>query len=127
MKPRLQFRQRTGFTLTELLVVIAIITILVALLLPAIAAVKCKAYRVVCLNNNRQIGVAVHLYAMNNRDYLPHPNWRDDIGDLYRGWLYTPTNRNPPNMDKAPLNTNPLPAWTMSSANRWRRRPWSEC
>ena len=61
----------TGFTLIELLVVIAIIAVLAALLLPALAAAKDKAYRVQCMNNLHQMGVAEFIYAGENRDLLP--------------------------------------------------------
>ena len=57
----------------ELLVVIAIIGILAALLLPVLSRAKERARRIHCLNNMRQIGFAMHLYASDNRDLLPPP------------------------------------------------------
>ena len=60
----------TGFTLIELLVVIAIIAILAAILLPVLAAAKARAQSVGCINNLRQLGIGMTLYAGDNNDYV---------------------------------------------------------
>jgi prepilin-type N-terminal cleavage/methylation domain-containing protein len=73
---------KTAFTLIEMLVVIAIISILAALLLPALARAKDKAYRIACLNNLRQIGIYLQIYTEDNRDYFPaHRNQNLDTKD----------------------------------------------
>ena len=64
-------RNTAGFTLIELLVVIAIIGILAAMLVPALAKSKQKAYCISCTSNMRQTATAVHLFAGDNGDYLP--------------------------------------------------------
>ncbi len=55
-------KRRSGFTLIELLVVIAIIAVLIALLLPAVQAAREAARRAQCVNNLKQLGLAIHNY-----------------------------------------------------------------
>ena len=73
----------SGFTLIELLVVIAIIAILAAMLLPALAKAKQKGQSTVCLNDLKQVGLAMLMFADENEDMVP----RGTAGNSRRWWL----------------------------------------
>lgn len=71
-------RRAPGFTLIELLVVIAIIAILAGLLMPVLSNAKAKGNSIKCLNNIRQLGVALTLYAGDNDGHYPARRERED-------------------------------------------------
>ena len=70
---------RRGFTLIELLVVIAIIAILAAILFPVFAKAREKGRQTSCLNNLRQIVIAMRIYTHDHDQYFPSPEtvWSD--------------------------------------------------
>jgi prepilin-type N-terminal cleavage/methylation domain-containing protein len=74
---------RVAFTLIELLVVIAIIGILASMILPSLTRAKQKARVMQCINNLRQIGMGIQMYAHDNKDYFPAGYLHDSEGRTY--------------------------------------------
>lgn len=79
--------KRCAFTLVELLTVVAIIALLLAIIMPAMRRVKMHAKRLVSKNNMRQIGIAVSLYAEDNRGQFPLTTHTES--DEHKTWIYT--------------------------------------
>ncbi|MCM8535603.1 MAG: type II secretion system GspH family protein [Lentisphaeraceae bacterium] len=71
------------FTLIELLVVVAIIGILSSILLPALGKARARVQASVCLNNQRQISIAMISYIVDHNDYAPDDNKDDGSGERW--------------------------------------------
>lgn len=86
--------RKHGFTLVELLTVIAIIGVLAGIIIPVASNVRMTANRAKCASNMRQIGTGLHLYANDNKGYLPMTteSTLGAIGDreeeIKASWIY---------------------------------------
>jgi prepilin-type N-terminal cleavage/methylation domain-containing protein/prepilin-type processing-associated H-X9-DG protein len=109
------FRKRRGFTLIELLVVIAIIAVLIALLLPAVQSAREAARRAQCVNNMKQIGLAVHNYLSANNVVPPLMIIYSPVGGKNTGQAFSPLARMLPYLEQTQIynaiNFNVAPRW----------------
>lgn len=80
--------RRSGFTLIELLVVIAIIAILAAILFPVFARAREKARQTTCLNNTKQLALALYMYVQDYDEMLPFCFIHDGVYPNYTWYRY---------------------------------------
>lgn len=73
---------RRSFTLIELLVTIVIISILIALLMPALGQARSRGRRTLCESNLRQIGIGFKSYLQDNNDIFPYASYMPSMGPL---------------------------------------------
>lgn len=104
----MKLRRKDAFTLVELLVVLAVIALLASLLLPALGHAKSRSTQIACMNNIRQLNIALTLYAMDHDDSLPYNLGATEItAMLARGQRYNWANTLL-NWELDPGNTNTL-------------------
>jgi len=108
---KIEFRKKSNrrlikrFTLIEVLVVVAIIGILASILMPVLSKARKKARIAVCMNNQKQINLALVMFTDDNDDYLPrnsgHVTWDDQLSDYDGRTPLTDAQKAPGNLTKA--------------------------
>jgi general secretion pathway protein G len=81
------YKAKTGFTLVELLVVIGIISVLIAMLLPALNKARQAAKSIACQSNLKQVGTAFAMYYSDNRGFLPSYDDGTASGSTPKFWF----------------------------------------
>lgn len=121
--------KRNGFTLIELLVVISIISLLIAILLPALSSARKAAQATACMSNLAQFGTMIGVYMVDNRDTIPYTKdgslktggkgygnvWCQAASD-YPGWTYMYLGNVRPGSSILVCPSDP--AWKISPINR---------
>src|SRR5687768_4327453 len=88
MTPMLAQSHGRGFSIVELLLTLVVICLLISIVLPRMASARSRAHQLNCVNNQKQLVAAMEMYARENDDAAPHPNW--DFNPNFAGWLCRP-------------------------------------
>ena len=126
MKRTIRSNRSAGFTLVELLVVIGIIALLISILLPSLNRARETANRVKCASNLKQVGLAIQLYANENRGAYPRTAY--SAGAIVTwGSPYSATcGKRPPRVgERCTRRTTPCCRTSSSRARRSRRLTWA--
>jgi prepilin-type N-terminal cleavage/methylation domain-containing protein len=115
-----------GFTLVELLVVISIISLLIAILVPALSKARDTSRSMLCMNNLRSIGQADYMYTADNENWYPRADFYVDNLAQYTGtptkFYYTPSNK------PEGINAFPFICPMMNDRTQWStlyNAPWA--
>jgi prepilin-type N-terminal cleavage/methylation domain-containing protein/prepilin-type processing-associated H-X9-DG protein len=117
------FRTRSGFTLIELLVVIGIIAVLLSILLPTLRGVRRQANLVQCSSNMKQVGLALLMYAHDNKGKLP-PAGMPVIPGFPRGWWFANELVRLNYIKTKSINVYPAAGWNQKNKKFNRNNPF---